>query len=354
MRSTSWSSRLGGLLFAGSLCAASGALALPLTTFDATDGNMSVEGSETDWATPPPNLTADADRPTGNTDDSFGQGAKEDKPVPSVVSGSIPNNKSDLTNFYFASEQIQGHTFIYLAWTRANTLGNANMDFEFNQSSALSSNNTTPVRTPGDILVTFDFVNGGSRPDLGLLTWITSANGSKADCFAANALPCWGKRVDLGNAGFAEGSVNTSPITDLISGGTLPVLTFGEVAIDLTAAGVVGLNACNPFASAFLKSRSSASFPAELKDFIAPIEVNINTCFKVITIVCKEAGNTLHPSSITLFDNGTLTAPGSTKTSLSSAQLPSGITEQDICGLGGATYGTLQPGTKSETIQINP
>ena len=35
---------------------------------------------------------------------SFGQGTKEDTPVPSPTSGSIPGNKSDLTRFYVAHD----------------------------------------------------------------------------------------------------------------------------------------------------------------------------------------------------------------------------------------------------------
>jgi hypothetical protein len=35
---------------------------------------------------------------------------------------------------------------------------------------------------------------------------------------------------------------------------------------------------CTAFGSAFLKSRSSSSFPAEVKDFIAPQPVNISNC----------------------------------------------------------------------------
>src|SRR5438874_159370 len=40
------------------------------------------------------------DKPTGTTDDSYAQGAKEDDLCPTVETGSIPNNKADLTNFY--------------------------------------------------------------------------------------------------------------------------------------------------------------------------------------------------------------------------------------------------------------
>ena len=48
---------------------------------------------------------------------SFGQGAKEDTPFPTVVSGSIPNNKSDLRRFYVASERFGTTDFLYFAWS---------------------------------------------------------------------------------------------------------------------------------------------------------------------------------------------------------------------------------------------
>lgn len=58
----------------------------------------------------------------------------------------------------------------------------------------------------------------------------------------------------------------------------LSVRTFGEAAINLTAAGIVGTDPCLPFSSAYLKSRSSDSFTAALKDFIAPISVATSKC----------------------------------------------------------------------------
>jgi hypothetical protein len=56
------------------------------------------------------------------------------------------------------------------------------------------------------------------------------------------------------------------------------VVRFGEVAIDLTKAGVFPAGTCLALGSAMLKSRASASFPAEVKDFIAPIPVSISNC----------------------------------------------------------------------------
>src|SRR6266508_3983245 len=160
----------------------------------------------------------------------------------------------------------------------ANVLGSANMDFEINQNQQPNLTTTGPKtlnRTAGDLLITFDFGGSGS-PVLGLLTWVTT--GATSQCFAANALPCWGHRVNLSAAGFAEGAVNAVTVTDPIANVSLPAGTFGEAAVNLTAAGVFPAGTCTAFGSAFLKSRSSASFPAEVKDFVAPQPVNISNC----------------------------------------------------------------------------
>jgi hypothetical protein len=265
------------------------------STFESGDGdlapNTATPNLPHDWNNPVEAITCGSVIPSAGTncgtdltksgdDNAFGQGAKEDTPNPSEVTGSIPPNKSDLTRFYVNKEKAAGNDYLYLAWERSNVLGSANMDFEFNQNSTLATGKTTPLRTAGDILVTFDFTNGGSVPVLGLLKWVTT--GATTQCFATNALPCWGNRVDLSAAGFAEGAINTGTVHDANSpptgGFDVPGSEFGEAGINLTAAGVFPQNQCVHFGSAFLKSRSSASFPAELKDYIAPVPVNIANC----------------------------------------------------------------------------
>jgi hypothetical protein len=247
------------------------------SAFECTDGDLVVTSSASlDWAKAP-NLSKTSDMPSGTSDDACGGGAKEDIENPTIVTGSIPPNKSDLTRFYVSHENVSGQNFLYLAWRRTNILGSANMDFEFNQSNKLGPNGVTTVRTAGDILITFDFVKGGDKPVLGLLKWIES--GPATQCFASNALPCWGSRIELSTAGFAEGSVNTGTVTDPLDGdASLPELTFGEAAINLTAAGVLSGNVCRHFGRAQLRSRSSASFTAEIKDIIAPMPVDISNC----------------------------------------------------------------------------
>jgi hypothetical protein len=297
-----------------------GLASLTPSTFNAGDGDLIVTGSETDWATPAPNLQVGIDKPTGQTDDSFGQGTAENDPVPVVVDGSIPNNKSDLTRLYVANERVDTSEFLYLAWERVQEpTGTTNMDFEFNQSTELSSNGITPVRTAGDVLIKYDLAQGGTHPVLGYHLWATTGVPSQV-CEAGNKLPCWDKVHAISGSNF-EASINTVAVTDPTppdSPRTLSARTFGEASINLTGAGILPSGTCKGFGRAYLKSRSSDSFTAALKDFIAPISVNISNCGTITirkqTIPDQSAGSFaytttggLTPSTFNLSDDGVQT-----------------------------------------------
>src|SRR6266511_1700266 len=133
---------------------------LPGSTFEGNDGNLVVNtAGNTDWTNAPARVRGD-DLPSGASDNSFGQGTKEDDPNVTVVTGSIPPQKSDLTRFYIANEFTGGNNFLYLAWERSNVLGSANMDFEINkltQPDLTSTGPRTLNRSAGDLLITFDF-----------------------------------------------------------------------------------------------------------------------------------------------------------------------------------------------------
>jgi hypothetical protein len=258
------------------------------------DGDL-IAGAGRDWETlsnkincGSPKIGCDLDKPTGTTDDSFGQGTKEDSPVPSVVSGAIPNNKSDLQRFYVSNERFNTTDFLYLAWERVQApTGTTNMDFELNQSSQKSANGVTPVRTAGDILIKYDLSKGGTQPTLGFHKWVTSGNASTV-CEASNTVPCWGKGTALLNGALA--AVNTGSVTDPIlapgqnGSRTLDALTFGEASINLQLTGIFPESgtSCVSFGQAYLKSRSSDSFTSEIKDFIAPIPVSVTNCVTVL------------------------------------------------------------------------
>lgn len=285
-----------GLLYAGSASASHPEVSLPGSDFEIdTDANTKVDdpAPSIDWNS----VTEDKkdDVASGQGDNSFGQGSKEDTPVPSVVDGSIPNNKSDLKTFgAYLESTPSGDRFLNVYWTRVqDPTGTTNMDFEFNQSETLSANGVTPVRTAGDALIQYDLTSGGTRPELFLSLWVTTGPGSQ--CEANNSTPCWGDRVNLTSSGDATGSINTSPIPLAESGGlgALSARTFGEAQIDFSV--LQGTDPCNPFASAYLKSRSSDSFTAALKDFIAPTTLNFNVCGSIKIIKTDDAtpGNPL-------------------------------------------------------------
>jgi hypothetical protein len=271
----------------------SGLVSLTGSNFEIdTDANLKMDHSSPsiDWASV--NETRKEDTLSGPTDESFGQGTKEDTAVPDVVDGSIPPNKSDLLNFGVYLEGSGTNQFLNLFWHRVQEpQGTTNMDFEFNKSSAPSGNGFTPVRTSGDLLIQYDLAQGGTNPQLFVSYWITGVaipgvyptGTTAADCEAANKLPCWSEKRNLSASGDAAGSINASAIpstpTDETDGmqppGDISPRTFGEAQLDFDKLAGGG---CNPFGSAYLKSRSSDSFTSALKDFIPPTALSSSTC----------------------------------------------------------------------------
>ena len=233
------------------------------------------------------------DTPSGKNDTAFGQGSNEDQAVPTFKRGSIPPNKSDLTNFGVFEEQTAAGSFLHMFWTRVQEpSGTTNMDFEFNQKRCpenCSSNGHTPVRTAGDILIEYHLDNGGTVATLSMREWTGSA---------------WGPESSLSDA---LGDVNDSAIAAADSGGlgSLSPRTFGEASVKLDA--ILPTDGCFGFGSAFLKSRSSDSFSAEIKDFIDPEPVTISNCGSVAITKTDDVGNPVGDVSFTLWED---TTPG--------------------------------------------
>jgi uncharacterized surface anchored protein len=271
-----------------------------------------------DWATV--SETRKADLASGAHDDSFGQGTKEDTAVPTVVDGSIPPQKSDLLNFgVYLETTSSGARFLNLFWHRVQEPnGTTNMDFEFNKSSTLSANGKTPVRTAGDLLVQYDLAQGGTNPQLFLSEWV--ATGASSQCEASNTTPCWGDRINLSASGDATGSINSSAISAANADGlgAISARTFGEAQLDFDALTGGGAG-CTSFGSAYLKSRSSDSFTAALKDFIAPATLNLTNCGTVNIHKQDDIGAPLAGAVFTLYNDnapvgGTRDVPGDTIT----------------------------------------
>lgn len=254
-----------------------------------TDANLVVDdpNSPDDWETV--NEVRMADAPSGADDPSFGQGAKEDTAVPSIVDGGIPPNKSDLKVFGVYQEGTTTDGFLNLFWSRVqDPSGTTNMDFEFNQSSTPSGNGVTPVRRAGDLLIQYDLPNGGTKAAISTRTWTGTA---------------WGPATPL-NATNAAATVNTSTIdaADSDGIGAQDPRTFGEAQIRLSSIFGNGTT-CKSFGAAYLKSRASDAFNSALKDFIAPVPVNISNCGSIKVNKVDDAGTLLNGAQFTLYND---------------------------------------------------
>jgi hypothetical protein len=282
-----------------------------------TDANLKVDHPPTniDWGVPGNDCSLGEDKDceirkteafTGNDDDSFGQGTKEDTAVPTIVTGSIPPNKSDLKAFGVYQEGTTADGFLNLFWSRVqDPSGTTNMDFELNRRQCTpgltpadpdcSSNGLTPIRSTGDRLITYDLEKGGTKATMRIRTWTSSG---------------WGGAVEL-DPTEAVGTINESAIQagDADGLGSLSPRTFGEAAIKLSV--LLGTTGCEGFGSAYLKSRASDSFTAAVKDFVAPVPVSISNCGNVNIVKTDDAGNPLAGATFTLWTD---VDPGDTDT----------------------------------------
>jgi uncharacterized repeat protein (TIGR01451 family) len=270
------------------------------------DGNLVDEAGRPglDWGSPGLALVNVLDPPLTSLspdyliDDAFTEGAKESDPVPTVLDASVPPNKSDLTNLLIAQDEVDGSGFLALAWIRANSLGTANFDFELNQLRDLTANGVTPVRSTGDVLISFDFESSGNVVTLNLREW----NG---------ATERWGqlRTLNIEGAGFA--AINdplrfgTRPGAEInpFTGQPMPDQSFGEALINLTK--TFQGSTCRKFVSAFVKGRSSTPFTAALKDFIAPLPVVISTC-RTIDMLNEATADATNPGQDPVSDAATV------------------------------------------------
>jgi uncharacterized repeat protein (TIGR01451 family) len=242
------------------------------------DGNLvdDNDSAALDWGSPELALVNVWDAPLADlspdyvVDNAFSDGAKENDEVPTVVDHPIPPNKSDLTNFLIAEDEVDGNSFLALGWIRTDSLGTSNFDFELNQSVQMTANGVTPERTTGDVLFSFDFESSGNVVMLSLREW----NGDTGK---------WGEPRSLNIEGTGYAAINdpllfgTDPDSEInpFLGDAMPDQSFGEALINMTQ---TFQSNCRTFVHAFVKGRSSTPFTAVLKDFIAPIGVEIDTC----------------------------------------------------------------------------
>jgi uncharacterized repeat protein (TIGR01451 family) len=247
------------------------------TTQFEIDGNTAVDGGQ-DWASDPASATNLNDDPFATNDgcrvsvnppaddDRIVQGTKiNDMAIdnPPVNAGNVPG-KTDLCLTYRTWELVfvptadpnddpaAGHyEFVfYGAWSRPNVNGEIDVLFPL-----LGSDTTTNA---DDLLISYDFVDSTNETFVEILTW----SGTE---WTATALP----------AGSFE-AVTTRGVETLSNG---EELTFGEFAINLTAAGILPANGpCVTFSAGDPISRTGNSANATLEDIVGGTPIELTNC----------------------------------------------------------------------------
>jgi len=181
-------------------------------------------------------------------------------------SGSGPQ-KNDITEVYVhARTDISGDLWLILGAATRSSNGDEHIDFEFNRAGIQKTGTTSGQlvglgpnngRTIDDIIVSVDFTIGGTNPIAEVRLW----NGTEyvlpsvappvfaATNFANTPAPC--------GATAPNGDAATEYIPQ----------QWAEAAINISAVGIPLSTLCNAASTVTVKTRSSQSFTAELKDF---------------------------------------------------------------------------------------
>jgi len=189
-------------------------------------------------------------------------------------SASVPA-KDDISNAYVYATTIGGHLIVYAGVEREDPSGDSHIDIEFFQNRVgLAQDPPCTVKggceftgsnEDGDLLVNMDFSIGGSFAGLELRKRL---EGAQNNYDLIETIGTEGCDATHTACAFANGgSIDGGPWDNFDNHGsvitTLEAKAFTEFGIDVTE--LLGTTPC--FATVQVKTRSSGSFTAELKDF---------------------------------------------------------------------------------------
>jgi len=180
-------------------------------------------------------------------------------------------------------ENTGGKQYLFSNFQRYSVNGDVHLDIEFNKATTLldggSGCPTLPVRSQGDVLLTYDTSNGGA---------IIFVSAFVFNCTTATTTgdPCPGELGSfapdnankLVNGSTFAGVANISPAS---SDAGVTAGAYGEAGLNLTD--TIGDFSCGEFGDAYMKTRSAgtsdlANGKAEVKDLTQPVQFNPGLC----------------------------------------------------------------------------
>jgi hypothetical protein len=267
------------------------------TSFQAGDGDQEAAGELRDWATVAPSPGTTTPDPPADGPNLFGEGSKEEAPGAWTLVGREPSNKFDFLAAW-ARPESAAREDLYLAFRRDAPNGDTYLTFELNQDTRRWDNDGSaatpaiPCRQDGDLLLSYEIEPGGkAEPDpvtVRLYRWHEATADAITGCSLTGTMT--GGAVlnsPLGAHPLAQGAINEDDAianhldTDGDGTADTPVFargTFAEAGINLTgAADELGLE-CAAFGQVQLHSRASVSITSAVKDYVAPVPLDVDTC----------------------------------------------------------------------------
>lgn len=252
-----------------------------LSVFDASGDPLSPATAQTSGR-------VDTEEPYGSNDDVFTNGSKFNDYVSDLkwFTNSAPD-KNDIDNaLYHVSRDGGNNQWIFISGDRQSTNGTSYIDFELLQGTVVQNNDGTftgnPLaskpngggRTENDIIISMEYTNGGTKPNVYIYQWMLSGTKWSYQLVTLN---------ELGANAFAEtnrgGTESNVPYLPFGSD-TYQQYAFVEAAVNVTYLlnQVLGGASCSglKIKTLWVKTKASAAPTAALKDFITPIPVDFD------------------------------------------------------------------------------
>ncbi|MFN2463513.1 MAG: beta strand repeat-containing protein [Candidatus Dormibacteria bacterium] len=293
------------------------------------DGNTPMDTlNGIDWANLPSSdkLATFSDLYSDQADDGFKVGSQYLDQSGWTCTSHKSDPKDDITGGAVAFANVNVGTLIapvihrvaYFKFARVAGSGDTFLDFVFSKNTAATpasaSCTALPLRSKGDIAVTFTFTNGGGVNSVDAGTW----NGT-----GFTALPTGTRGVNYMAAFDGSG-------------------TFGEGALDLSATLTDGYFKCHSFGSLYMDSRASGQNSTnEMKDLVTP----------GLPPLCSTPTVSTLSSSTGNVTAGAVVHDTATVTGTAGAGQPTGTVDFHLCGpltsATGCTTGGTDVGSQS-------
>ena len=288
----------------------------------------------------------------GNADQDILGGGDKFNDNPTLWSWAVgkPPAKNDINHaLLHQSLDAAGNAWIIVAGDQGSSQGDRYIDFELLQkpitktfatatSGGFSSGGLDGGRTVGDLLLTVQLSNGGAAAQFFVYRWQASASSPLGFDYIAEP-------ATAGNVFIAANTGGAVAVPYSAFGtNSYPLNTFAEAAVNLNALlANFGFNPCIGIKTLFIKTKTSTSPSAQLKDFIEPIQLEFGSApSSTITAADVCANSTGNTASVP--DAG----PGSTYNwSITNGTIDSGSGTNQISYTAGST------GTVQLTVTVN-